>query len=175
VTPATGVLSTPRLLLRHLSADDADFVLTLLNEEPFLQNIGDRGVRTREDATAYILSGPVACYEKFGFGLYAVESKESGEPIGICGLLKRETLQDVDVGFAFLQKFWGRGYAYESAEAVMNYGWNTIGLKRIVAITTPKNHDSIKLLEKLGLRFEKMIQRPSHAGETALFSAEKPA
>ena len=148
-------------------------MLALLNEEPFLRNIGDRGIRTLEDAAAYVLSGPVASYEKFGFGLYAVELKQSGETLGICGLLKRETLEDVDVGFAFLRKFWGRGYASESAEAVMNYGWNTVGLNRIVAITAPKNHDSIKLLEKLGLRFEKMIQMPGHAGETALFSAEK--
>ena len=173
MTPAIEVLSTPRLLLRHLSADDAAFMLALLNEEPFLRNIGDRGIRTLEDAAAYVLSGPVASYEKFGFGLYAVELKQSGETLGICGLLKRETLEDVDVGFAFLRKFWGRGYASESAEAVMNYGWNTVGLNRIVAITAPKNHDSIKLLEKLGLRFEKMIQMPGHPGETALFSAEK--
>jgi len=150
-------------------------MLALLNEEPFLRNIGDRGVRTLDDAAAYILNGPVASYEKFGFGLYAVELKQSGETLGICGLLKRETLEDVDVGFAFLQNFWGRGYAYESAEAVMTYGWNTIGLQRIVAITSPENRDSIKLLEKLGLRFEKMIQMPGHAGETALFSAERPA
>ena len=150
-------------------------MLALLNEEPFLRNIGDRGVRTLDDAAAYILSGPVASYQKFGFGLYAVELKQSGETLGICGLLKRETLEDVDVGFAFLEKFWGRGYAYESAEAVMNHGWNTIGLKRIVAITSPENRGSIKLLEKLGLRFEKMIQMPGHAGETALFSAERPA
>ena len=150
-------------------------MLALLNEEPFLRNIGDRGVRTVADAAAYILNGPVASYEKFGFGLYAVELKQSGETLGICGLLKRETLEDVDVGFAFLEKFWGCGYAHESAEAVMNYGWNTIGLKRIVAITSPENRGSIKLLQKLGLRFEKMIQMPGHAGETALFSAERPA
>lgn len=150
-------------------------MLALLNEEPFHRNIGDRGVRTIEDAAAYILNGPVASYDKFGFGLYAVESQEAHEAVGLCGLLKRETLEDVDVGFAFLQKFWGRGYAYESAQAVMNYGWNTIGLKRIVAITTLGNRDSIKLLEKLGLRFEKMIQMPGHVGESALFSAEKSA
>jgi [ribosomal protein S5]-alanine N-acetyltransferase len=150
-------------------------MLELLNEEPFLQNIGDRGVRTLEDAAAYILNGPVASYEKFGFGLYAVESKESGETIGICGLLKRETLDDVDIGFAFLQKFWGRAYAYESAAAVMNYGWSIIGLKRVVAIITPENRESIRLLDKIGLRFEKTIQMPGHPGESALFSAENPA
>jgi RimJ/RimL family protein N-acetyltransferase len=150
-------------------------MLELLNEEAFLKNVGDRGVRTVSDASAYILNGPVASYGEFGFGLYAVERKESGTPIGICGLLKRETLDDVDIGFAFLQKFWGRGYGYESAAAAMNWGWNTLGLKRIVAVTAPDNRDSIKLLEKIGLRFEKMIHMPGHAGESALFSAEKQA
>jgi RimJ/RimL family protein N-acetyltransferase len=175
VTRRAEVLSTPRLLLRQLSADDAEFILELLNEEPFLQNVGDRGVRTLPDAAAYILNGPVASYGEFGFGLYAVELKESGTLLGICGLLKRETLDDVDIGFAFLQKFWGRGYAYESAAAAMNWGWNTLGLKRIIAITAPENYDSISLLEKIGLRFEKMIHMPGHRGESALFSAEKQA
>jgi RimJ/RimL family protein N-acetyltransferase len=152
VTSSVEVLSTPRLLLR---------------------NIGDRGVRTVADAAAYILSGPVASYEKFGFGLYAVELKESGAQIGICGLFKRETLDDVDMGFAFLRKFWGQGYAYESAAAVMDYGWTQVGLNRIVAITAPENHASIELLEKIGLRFEKMMQMPGHEGESKLFASEK--
>lgn len=173
MTSGVEVLSTPRLLLRHLCAADASFMLELLNEKPFLLNIGDRGVRTVADAAAYILSGPVASYEKFGFGLYAVEPKESGAPIGICGLLKRETLDDVDIGFAFLRKFWGQGYAYESAAAVMDYGWTKVGLNRIVAITAPENHASIELLEKIGLRFEKMIQMPGHESESKLFASEK--
>jgi RimJ/RimL family protein N-acetyltransferase len=155
-----------------LDAADAEFMLELLNEEAFLLNIGDRGVRTVADAAAYILNGPVASYEKFGFGLYAVELKESGAPIGICGLLKRDSLDDVDIGFAFLKKFWGRGYAYESAAAVMDYGWTKVGLNRIVAITAPENHASIELLEKIGLRFEKMIQMPEHDGESKLFASD---
>jgi [ribosomal protein S5]-alanine N-acetyltransferase len=150
-------------------------MLELLNEEPFLQNIGDRGVRTLADASAYILNGPIASYDRFGFGLYAVELKGSDTRIGICGLLKRDSLEDVDIGFAFLRKFWGQGYACESAGAVLGYGWKTIGLKRIVAITMPENHAAIKLLEKIGLRFEKMFQMPGHAGESALFSVEKSA
>jgi RimJ/RimL family protein N-acetyltransferase len=155
-----------------LDAADAEFMLELLNEEAFLLNIGDRGVRTVADAAAYILSGPVASYQKFGFGLYAVERKESGAPIGICGLLKRDSLDDVDIGFAFLKKFWGHGYAYESAAAVMDYGWTKVGLNRIVAITAPENHASIELLEKIGLRFEKMIQMPGHDGESKLFASD---
>jgi [ribosomal protein S5]-alanine N-acetyltransferase len=172
VTSRVEVLSTSRLLLHQLCADDAEFMLELLNEEPFLLNIGDRGVRTPADAAAYIVNGPVASYEQFGFGLYAVELKKSGESIGICGLLKRESLDDVDIGFAFLEKFWGQGYAYESAAATLDYGRNVLGLKRIIAITTPTNQSSIKLLEKIGLRFEKMIQMPGHHSPNKLFASD---
>jgi RimJ/RimL family protein N-acetyltransferase len=147
-------------------------MLELLNEEPFLLKIGDRGVRNLADCAAYILNGPVASYQQLGFGLYAVELKESRALAGICGLLKRETLDEVDLGFALLQKFWGQGYGYEAAEAVMRYARNTLGLKRIVAITAPQNRDSVKLLEKIGFRFEKMIQMPGHLSETKLFACE---
>lgn len=172
MTSPTEILSTPRLLLRQLGQDDAAFMLELLNEEPFLLNIGDRGVRNLEDSAAYILNGPVASYQKFGFGLYAVDLRESGTVAGICGLLKRESLDDVDLGFAFLQRFWGQGYARESAQAMMHHARNTLGLQRIVAITAPHNRDSIKLLEKIGFRFEKIIHMPDNQGETKLFSSE---
>ena len=172
MTPPVEVLSTPRLKLRHLSIQDAAFILELLNEKPFLENIGDRGVRTLADAKTYLTNGPIASYEKFGFGLYAVERKESAEPIGICGLLKREYLDDVDLGFAFLQKFWGQGYALESAEAVMQYARVSLGLKRIVATIKPHNRDSEELLKKLGFCFEKMIQTPQSDAESRLFSSE---
>jgi RimJ/RimL family protein N-acetyltransferase len=172
VTPPVEILSTPRLTLRHLSAADAAFILELLNEKPYLENIGDRGVRSLADAEAYIANGPIASYQKFGFGLYAVERKESTELIGICGVLQREYLDDVDLGFAFLQKFWGQGYAHESAAAVMHYARTTLGLKRIVATTKPHNRDSEKLLEKLGFHFEKMIQTPQSDTESKLFSSE---
>lgn len=153
-----SVLETDRLALRRLSADDAEFILELLNQPSFIKNIGDRGVRTNEDAARYIKNGPVASYERFGFGLYLVELKGTAIPIGICGLLKRETLPDVDVGFAFLPKFWSRGYAVESASAVLKYGRNVLGIGRIVAITAPANHGSIKVLEKIGLRFERLMK-----------------
>jgi RimJ/RimL family protein N-acetyltransferase len=169
-----NILETERLMLRRLAAGDAAFILELLNEPAFLENIGDRGARTLADARRYIARGPVASYRKFGFGLYLVELKESGAPIGICGLLKRDWLKDVDIGFAFLQKFWWQGYARESAAAVMHYGWTTLRLKRIVAITKPTNQASITLLEKLGLRFEKIITQPDHPGENKLFAASAP-
>jgi len=165
------ILETERLVLRRLTSDDAAFILELLNEPAFLENIGDRGARTLADARRYIARGPVASYRKFGFGLYLVELKDSGAPIGICGLLKRDWLEHVDIGFAFLQKFWSRGYARESAAAVMHYGWTTLRLPRIVAITKPTNQASITLLEKLGLRFEKIITQPDHSGENKLFAA----
>ncbi len=165
------ILETERLVLRRLALDDAAFLLELLNEPAFLKNIGDRGARTLTDARRYIARGPVASYRKFGFGLYLVELKDSGAPIGICGLLKRDWLNDADIGFAFLRRYWSQGYARESAAAVMNYGWTTLRLKRIVAITKPTNQASIALLEKLGLRFEKIVTQPDHAGENKLFAA----
>ena len=115
------ILETDRLRLRKLLLDDAEFVLRLLNEPSFIQNIGDRGVRTIDDARAYILKGPIASYEKFGFGLWMVETRPTGVPIGICGLLKRDVLEDVDIGYALLPEFCSQGYALESASAVMSY------------------------------------------------------
>src|SRR5437660_1495232 len=141
-----NVLETDRLALRRMSMDDATFILQLLNEPSFLRFIGDKGVRTLDDARNYILNGPIASYERFGFGLHLTQLKANDIPIGICGLLKRETLKDVDLGFAFLPQFWRKGYAFESAAAVMAYGRNAFGLKRIVAITSPANEASIKVL-----------------------------
>lgn len=152
------ILETERLLLRQFSIDDADFILRLLNEPSFIQNIGDRGVRTLEDARSYILRVPIASYEKNGFGLYLVILKESGASIGMCGLIRREALEDVDIGYAFLPEYWSRGYAVEAALAVKEYARDVIGLKRLVAITDPENQASIRVLEKIGLRFEKMIR-----------------
>src|SRR5580704_19126608 len=156
------MIESERLSLRRLNAGDAEFILELLNDPSFIQNIGDRGVRTVADACRYIANGPVASYEKFGFGLYLVQIKESGVPIGICGLLKRESLEDVDVGFAFLPAFRQKGYAFESAAAVMQYGRDVLRLNRIVAITSAENEGSIRVLEKLGMRFEKIVNLPGH-------------
>jgi len=163
------VLETERLVLRRLSSDDAEFILELLNQPSFLQYIGDKGVRNNDDAVNYIQTGPVASYEKCGFGLYLVELKDSARPIGICGLLKRDSLPDVDVGFAFLPDYWSRGYAFEAAVAVMNYGKEVLGLRRIVAITSLDNEASISLLEKIGLKFEGLIKLVEDKPEVRLF------
>ena len=153
-----SVLSTARLELRELGLTDDAFILELLNEPGFLRFIGDKGVRTLADAREYISSGPMASYRRFGFGLYLVSLAAAGAPIGICGLLKRDTLEDVDVGFAFLSRYWSNGYAMESAAAVLAYGNRELGLKRIVAITGPDNLGSIAVLERIGLKFERMVR-----------------
>lgn len=163
------LIETARLSIRRLGAGDEAFILELLNEPSFIRNIGDRNVRTIADATAYILKGPVNSYERFGFGLFLVSLKESAVPIGICGLLKRDSLEDVDIGFAYLARFWGQGYALEAANAVMEWGWSTVRLTRIVAITAPHNEGSIRLLCKLGMQFEGMVRLPGAAGESKLF------
>ncbi|QED47318.1 GNAT family N-acetyltransferase [Cytobacillus dafuensis] len=166
------ILETERLILRLQTTDDAAFILELLNDPSWLQFIGDRGVRTLEDARAYILNGAVRSYEQFGFCFYLVERKEDHVPIGICGLVKRDTLEDVDLGYAFLPKYWGKGYAYEAASSVMAYAKDTLGLNRIVAITAQDNHASAKLLEKVGLQFERLIQLPNDSEELKLFAFE---
>src|SRR6476659_4648638 len=112
-------LQTQRLILRQFTVADAEFILTLLNEPSFLRYIGDKKVRNLDDARQYILNGPVASYERNGFGLYLVEVKDQHTPIGMCGLLKRDELPDPDIGFAFLPAFWKKGFAFEAATAVM--------------------------------------------------------
>lgn len=164
-----NILETDRLRLRHLSPDDAGFILELVNEPAWLRFIGDRGIRTLDDAQNYIRNGPMESYSRFGFGLYLVGLKADGSPLGICGLIKRETLPDVDLGFAFLPNFWGQGYATEAASAALVFAQNTLGLKRIVAITHPDNDRSVRVLEKLGLRFERMIQLSADGPELKLF------
>jgi RimJ/RimL family protein N-acetyltransferase len=167
-----NVLETERLALRKLTIDDAAFILDLLNEPSFLHFIGDKGVRTVEQARDYIRNGAIASYEQHGFGLFLAFIKDGGVPIGMCGLLKRENLDDVDIGFAFKPQFWLKGYAFEAAAAVMGYGRNTLGLKRIVAITNPDNTGSIRVLEKVGLKFERMIRLSEGAPEIKLFASE---
>ena len=164
------VLETERLILRRLTTGDAEFVLELLNEPSFLQYIGDRGVRSLEDAREYILNRLVASYERNGFGLYLVELKESRIPIGISGLVKRDALPDADIGFAFLPAYWSKGYAVESAAAVMNYARESLGLTRIVAITSLDNEASARLLARIGLRFERLIKLSEDAEEVKLFT-----
>jgi RimJ/RimL family protein N-acetyltransferase len=164
------VLETERLILRHQTIEDAAFILELLNDPSWIQYIGDRGVRTINDARDYILKGAQDMYARLGFGFYLTELKDGGIPIGICGLVKRDFLEDVDVGFAFLPRFWGKGYAFEAASAVMGYAQSVLGIKRIVAITSEDNHASAKLLKKLGLNFEAMIPYAGTDEEVRLFA-----
>ena len=165
-------METDRLILRKLTLNDAGFILDLLNQPSFIQFIGDRGVRTLEDARKYLSKRLIESYKKYGFGLYLTLLKEGNTPIGICGLVKRDSLQDVDIGFAFLPQFWLQGYAFESASAVTAYARNILGLKRVVGIATPDNHGSIRVLEKLGLKFEKMVKLSGDDMELKLFALD---
>jgi [ribosomal protein S5]-alanine N-acetyltransferase len=165
-------LETERLILRPLAEDDALFMLELLNEPSYIQNIGDRKVRTVDGAKVHITKGPLVSYVANGFGLSLVRLKETAESIGICGLIKRDTVENVDIGYAFLPRFWSKGYAVESAVAVKKFAREEIGLKRIVAITNPDNWGSIHVLEKFGMTFEKMIRLSENDIELKLFSVD---
>jgi len=165
------VLETERLVLRRMDLGDAEFIVRLLNDPSFVRFIGDRRVRSLDDAREYISKGPVASYERLGFGLYLTALKDGGTPIGICGLLKRESLPHPDIGFAFLPPFWSRGYAFEAASAVMAYGRESLGLARIVAVTSPDNEASIRLLRKLGMSFESRVRLSEEGPELELYAA----
>src|SRR6266849_5230574 len=150
---------------------DAAFVVELFNDEAFLRNIGDRKVRTIADALEHVRTGPAASYERHGFGLYVVE-ENTGKAMGICGLLKRETLEDVDIGFALLPEFRGRGYAMESARAVVELAREKFQLKRLVGLAAPGNEESIRVLEKLGMKFERMVRLAKAERESRLYGME---
>jgi RimJ/RimL family protein N-acetyltransferase len=162
-------IQTERLLIRPFVMKDAAFILEILNEPSFIQNIGDLGVRTLSDAERYIETGPIASYARNGFGLCLVTLKESGKSIGMCGLIKRDNLDDVDIGYALLPKFWSKGYALEAVRAVKQYACEVVGLARLVAIVDRKNQSSIRLLEKLGMQFERMIRLSQDDIELNLF------
>lgn len=164
------IAETERLRLRHFAPDDAAFVLQLVNEPSWLQFIGDKGVRTLDDARAYLENGPLAMYARCGHGLYCIERRDSGEAVGMCGLIRRDTLPDADIGYAFLPAHWGRGYAEEAARATVEHA-RELGLPRLLAIVTPSNARSIRLLEKLGLAFERTIDTPT-APSTAVYACD---
>jgi len=167
-----AVLETERLVLKQLADCDADFIRGLLNEPSFLRYIGDRGVRTTDDARRYIQDGPVASYARYGFGLLRVALKAGDTPIGICGVLKRDTLPEPDLGISLLPAWWSKGYAHEAASAVMDHARGPLSLGRILAITSVDNESSIKLLGKLGFRFERMIRLGDDSKELRLFASE---
>jgi [ribosomal protein S5]-alanine N-acetyltransferase len=164
------VLNTARLTLRELTADDAPFIVELLNDPDWIRYIGERNVRTAEDARRYLEQGPIAMYRDAGFGLYLVTLSSNGTPIGLCGLIRREGLDDVDIGFAFLPAWRGAGYAREASLAVLDEGRDRFALRRVVAIVSPDNAASIGLLERLGFAFERRMRYASEGDEVALYA-----
>lgn len=167
-----NILTTERLLIRELDAEaDANFINRLLNSEKFIKYIGDRNVRSLEDARDFIRDRYRKSYEDHGYGLYCVELKDSGTPVGMCGFVRRDTLPGPDIGFSFLPEFEGKGYGFESAEAMMRYGREQLGFSEVLAITTLDNDASGRLLGKIGFAFDKTIETPE--GETLkLFRSE---
>lgn len=165
-------IETARLRIRRLEAADAAFILQLLNEPSWLKHIGDKGVRTLADAEHYIETGPLQMIARFGFGSKLVALKATGEAIGMCGLIKRDTLPDADLGFAFLPEFWGQGYALEAAAATLADGFASFGLTRILAICNQDNHASCRLLEKLGFVFQGLQRLTPDAAELKLFARQ---
>ena len=163
------IVETARLLIRELTEDDAPFVLRLTNEPSFVANIADKGIRNLDDAREFLREGAWTNQKVPGYGQFVVELKEDRSATGICGLLYRENLEVTDIGFALLPEYWGHGYAFEAAEAVLEYGHSELGAGPIVGLTTEDNLPSIKLLEKLGMRFQKTVQMSDDDPGTAVY------
>jgi RimJ/RimL family protein N-acetyltransferase len=163
------ILETERLALSQLAIADAPFILELMNEPGFIEFVADRGLRSEADAADFLSEKILPNYERFGFGFYRVTLRQSKIAIGICGLVKRETLDDPDIGFAILERFCGKGYAYEAAVAVMEYGRDALGLTHICGVTAPLNRISQHLLQKLGLKFQRRFHLPGYGTESLLF------
>lgn len=166
------VLETERLLLSRLSYDDCAFIFELVNEASFKRYVGDKNVHSLDDARQYLRSGPIGSYERFGYGLFLVSPKNADTPAGICGLVKRAEFDDPDIGFAFLKRFRNRGYALESARAVLEFGFAELSLRRIIAMADPDNERSIRILKMLGLDFESMVRMPEDDHDIKLFALE---
>ncbi len=166
------ILDTQRLRLRTIGPDDAPFYLGLVNSAPFIANIGDRGIRTLAAAREAILTGPVAMQAARGHSIYLVELAGGAEPIGMAGLIKRDTLPDVDLGYAFLAPHFGRGYASEAARALLVHARDTVGLRRLLAITSLHNHASHALLLKIGMRYQGLMRLGAEHTDTRLYAID---
>ena len=163
------VFDTARLRLRQLALDDAGFILELVTDPLWLRFIGDRGVHDVESARRYLESGPLEMYRSQGFGLWLVERRADAAPIGICGVLKRDSLDGPDLGFAFLPAYRGRGYAREAAAATLQHARQQLGIQRVLAITSPENLASANVLRSVGMRFEQSIRLEGEDRDTWLF------
>ncbi|MGQ0800822.1 MAG: GNAT family N-acetyltransferase [Pseudomarimonas sp.] len=165
-------MRTARLTLRWLSADDADFVLALVNDPAWLRYIGDRGIHSVEDALAYIENGPRAMYQRLGYGLFAITLSRGAQPIGMCGLIQRDTLPGVDIGYALLPQYRHQGFALEAAQACVTLAREKFGLRRLLAIASPDNEPSARLLGKLGLHFEQLLELVPGSDAVALYAGD---
>lgn len=166
------IVETDRLILQEFSTNDADFVLQLLNEPAFHQYIGDKGVRTVDDAISYLYNGPIGSYKKYGYGLWLAKIKKNNTSAGMCGLKNRDVLEIPDLGYAFLKRYWSKGYATEAALGVINYAKVHLQLPRLVAITHPENKGSEKVLQKIGFQYKKVIHLESFKGKNKLFEID---
>ena len=167
------ILETERLRLRRFTIDDTKFIIKLVNSPGWIEFIGDRNIKTDDQAREYLQNGPLKSYELNGFGLSLVELKNEGTPIGMCGIIRRYMLENPDIGFAFLPEFTGKGLAFEIANATMKYAKDQLKLPIVYAITVPRNQSSIKLLEKIGMRFLRLFSFPDENEELMLFSSEE--
>lgn len=163
------ILSTPRLVLRQITVHDAAFVLELLNEPAFLEYVGDKRVRTLEDARAHIAERFVGHYARHGFGLWGVVRKDTCETIGCCGLLKRDALDHPDIGYAFLQRHTGQGFAKEAIAATLAHARGPLGFNTLHALTALENPASVGLLEKFGFRFQRILDLPGYPGPSRVW------
>lgn len=166
------VLQTARLSLRHAVPEDGEFLLALLTDPDFIRYIGDRGVRTLEDTPAYVANGPQASYREHGYGLYIVELRESGTPIGLCGLVRRDYLAHADLGFAFLPAYRGQGYAHEAARATLAHARDDFGMAHLAAVTSLDNEPSMSLLRKLGFDHTGQVRAPADGALLNLFEVD---
>ena len=165
-----GVLETPRLVLRRVTLEDADLMLAIWNDPAFVCFVGDRGIRTLDEAKDAMTEGVLRLYEQFGYGPYCLVRKSDSERVGICGLFRRDVLEDPDIGFALLPPYCGSGLASEAARAVVAHARDDLGIETLTAIVSPDNSASIALIEKLGLSLERGITMPGENDEISLYS-----
>lgn len=164
-----SILETSRLSLSQLTDENASFILKLLNEPAFHEHIGDKGIRTIKEAEVYLNEGPIASYQTYGYGLYLTSLKENRQPIGVCGIKKRDSMDLPELGYAFLKKQWSNGYATEAARGVMDYACSELKLAKVAALTATENKGSIRVLEKVGFTFTRMISLPEFDAACKLF------
>lgn len=164
------VIDTPRLRLFRLAAEDAPLMLAIWNDPKFIRHVFDRGIRTVEQAQEALAAGALRMYEEFGFGPFGLALRSNNEPVGICGLFRREGLDDTDIGYAVLPDYRGLGYAREAAVAVIEYARDSLGLQRLTAIVSPNNVASINLTEQLGFRYERTIRMPGSDDVVSIYA-----